>query len=425
MRGNDNMNKRKILLLIMALLGCVMVSRWTKQVQAIDADITAIPRPITEMYDQRENSYVMYTETFSGYDLHNRSKDKFLKEYNYENVWKVEQDALGKEAIGGNLSNIVYSTKGNEYIYTTNLGFYGGDDPGDEGNYIIYRYKDNKWEVFVSHPIESLSREGYFIYERYIWNLTYYKGYIYYILVDNFDPSLGGAEDYYLYRASEQTGNVEKLGNCYSKFYIYNNKIYYMTQNFQYDAIRVFWEMNLDGSDKKIAHYQKRDAYNQSGDNYAVGGGSLYWIDENDNIRAINLKTKKEKIYAINFNRYVIGLHYESGKLYIENPISVYQLNLKSGDLKEFTEYTKDSAWVYKGCLYYIEHKNISEDETDKVHYYCRKRDLISEEIITWYETDDYDFSIYLEVLENNILIRKRYEYFMFDINEIGTIKLE
>ena len=49
------MNKRKILLLIIALLGGIMISCGTKPDHVIDPDITAIPSPVTKWYDQKEN----------------------------------------------------------------------------------------------------------------------------------------------------------------------------------------------------------------------------------------------------------------------------------------------------------------------------------------------------------------------------------
>lgn len=122
------MNKRKILLLIIAFLGRIMISCGTKQDHTINPNITAIPSPVTEIYDQKEtvtedhseedtgieeedsltepemseafeknenNPYAMYTETFSGgylYDIYEANKgseadgDWFMEEsekFNY------------------------------------------------------------------------------------------------------------------------------------------------------------------------------------------------------------------------------------------------------------------------------------------------------------------------------------------------------
>ncbi len=104
------MYKRTILLLIIALLGGIMISCGTKPDHVIDPNITAIPSPVTELYDQKEtvtedhseedtgieeadsltepemseafeknenNPYAMYTETFSGgylYDIYEANK---------------------------------------------------------------------------------------------------------------------------------------------------------------------------------------------------------------------------------------------------------------------------------------------------------------------------------------------------------------
>lgn len=124
--------------MIIALLGGIMISCGTKLDPAKDPNITAIPSPVTEMYDQKEtvtedhsdedtkieeedsltepeiseafeknenNPYAMYTETFSGgylYDIYEANKgscadgDWFMEE-SKKFVYHEKYDPLNNE----------------------------------------------------------------------------------------------------------------------------------------------------------------------------------------------------------------------------------------------------------------------------------------------------------------------------------------
>lgn len=87
MKGKDNMNKRKILLLIIVLLGCAMVFCWTKQVLAIDADITAIPRLAMEI-NGRNASETAYQEFLNGKrEIFIEEEDAVLLEYTFTDTY--------------------------------------------------------------------------------------------------------------------------------------------------------------------------------------------------------------------------------------------------------------------------------------------------------------------------------------------------
>lgn len=87
MKGKYNMNKRKILLLIFVLLGCAMVFCWTKQVQAIDADITAIPKPAMEI-NGRNASEAAYQEFLNGKrEIFIEEEDAALLEYTFTDTY--------------------------------------------------------------------------------------------------------------------------------------------------------------------------------------------------------------------------------------------------------------------------------------------------------------------------------------------------
>lgn len=94
------------------------------------------------------------------------------------------------------------------------MAFYG-EGQEDNNHSTIYRFdkSKNQWEIVVSHAMpqeEFLCEDSVIIYDRYVWDLTYHKGFVYYILVNDQTPGEGLGKDYYFYRVSEQNGQVEK-----------------------------------------------------------------------------------------------------------------------------------------------------------------------------------------------------------------------
>ncbi len=247
------------------------------------------------------------------------------KEGTEDNGWKVELDLFENRVLGSNLFYNGWCAEGNGYIYTLNMAFYG-EEQEDNDHDTIYRFdkSKNQWEIVASYampPEEHLYDEsGEIISDRYVRDLTYYRGYVYYILVNDYAPGEGLGKEYYFYRASEQNGKVEKIGEGFDRFHIYNNKIYYKTYNHS-DQKSYFCKMDINGTNQEIVG----DSLSWvNGENFTVGGGSLYWVDENNSIRAMNLETKKEKIFAVNLNR-ISSIYYENGNLYIDAAF-IYQL---------------------------------------------------------------------------------------------------
>ena len=323
--------------------------------------------------------------------------------------WEIELDAPEDEVIGSNLNNVGHSTEGNGCVYTTNRKYYGIGQGNN--NMTIYRLKEKQWEVFVSYPEPSLSGlldgKGGVIYDRYIWDLTYYKGYVYYILVDDYMPDEGLGKVYNLCRASEQSGQEEKLGECFGKFYIYNDRIYYMTQNAQEDK-RFFWEMTLDGSYTKLIHCQSPGHCGREGRDFAVGGGSLYWAEYKNGIRAINLETKKEKFFAFNLNCDREGIYYANGNLYFESGTFACELNLSTGDIRKLVDIRRNTTWIYNRYLYYV----VDMMDENCYNFYFWRRDLLTDEVIKWHEIEIprsnnlYVSGIHLESTGNYISVK-------------------
>lgn len=147
------------------------------------------------------------------------------KEGTEDNGWKVELDLFENCVLGSNLFYNGWCTEGNGYIYTTNMAFYG-ETQEDDSISTIYRFdkSKNQWEIVVSYAMpqeEHLYDEsGGIINDRYVWDLTYYRGYVYYILVNDYAPGEGIGKEYYFYRASERNGKVEKIGEGFDKFHI-------------------------------------------------------------------------------------------------------------------------------------------------------------------------------------------------------------
>lgn len=410
-RNMERMRRKKIVGIIVSALLLIAVIFF------------AIPAQYSIEDNQVRNCSINRIEKISG---------KNAKEGTEDNGWKVESDISGDSTLGNNLVFSGWCTEGNEYIYTTNMAFYGMEQE-DNSLSTIYRFDKNQWEIFVSYAMprggDMCDENGGVIYDRYVLDLTYYKGYVYYILVNDYAPGEGFGEEYYFYRVSEQNGKVEKIGEGFESFYIYNNKIYYMTQNYS-NKIRFFCEMDIDGTNQKIIG---GSLYWVKGSNFTVGGGSLYCADENNSIRAINLKTKKEKIFTVNID-HIDGIYYENGNLYIDGTY-IYQLNLNSGDIKKIVETRRDTAWIHNGYLYYVD---------DDYRSYCFwRRDLLTDEVIKWHEilipqnTNIYVSHVHLEAAGNNILVqvetkylsendyeyRYEYSYFMKNLDEIDSIE--
>lgn len=367
-----------------------------------------------------------------------------------ESVWQEKED--DETAIGYNVKSSALSAEGGGIVYSADKGMYGDKPSGKEDCADIYRLKGRKWDLFVSH---SLVEEEPWWVKISVCNLTYYNGYLYYILLRDYDMSSSSGKDYTICRVSEQNGMIEELAKCNGNFFIYQDTIYY-------DDImkkgRRYFRMKPDGKDKELLYFDDGTEYFQF--TYAVGGDSLYLWSEGK-IAAVHIVNDKKKIIKY-FDVSVeseCSIFYEDGKLYlfdIQNPI-VYQMDVSTGEVNKVLEIFPDykcknpldyqymrlseyqrrqyfvdffdyHAWIDKGCLYYINWERMEEGD----NYEFKVMDLSTGKNITWdsvYVESESVLStpIHLEVTGERVIIRLsiegenevyKHRYFVKEISE-------
>ncbi len=338
-----------------------------------------------------------------------------------EDEWQVEQN--DESALGSNLFQGSSIIEGNGCIYTTDIGVVNDKElTGDEDGYSIYRLKEGKWELFISH---SEMKEDWY-YETSVYNLAYLDGYIYYILLRDAAPGEGGiGKDYSIFRASEQDGVVEKLAKSYMNFYIYKGEIYYKTL---IDGIRCYFKMKPDGSDKEMIYFDKPGSFTDL--DYAVSGNCLY-VKNEDKILGINLETGKRRRFKTTVE-YMDGMFYEDGKLYILDyrDSTVYKLDVKTGDETKIIEGDTclKCIWIHAGYAYYVE----EEKEAEELCYSLKVLDLTTNEALSWefITLEMQPYGIGIETVGNRVIISflmksinenniYEYRYFEKEINQI------
>ena len=184
-----------------------------------------------------------------------------------------------------------FSAEGNGCLYSTDEGICDGEVPETEnsGPHIysyhgnIYRQKDGEgeWELFAANPA---SAEDWWDTEISVYNLICYGGYLYYILVNDYDPYSGAGQIYIICRIPEQGGAIEKMAFCKGNFYIDQGKIYY--DNYQY-GMKQYCRMNSDGSGQELLYFDNNEDYRQF--SYLVRDGHLT-IKEGDRALEINVE---------------------------------------------------------------------------------------------------------------------------------------
>lgn len=368
-----------------------------------------------------------------------------------EAAWQVQED--DQRAIGYNVRNYALSAEGDGCIYSTDMGMYGGKSPGEEDCADIYRLKEGRWELFVSHP--AVEEDPWWV-ETLAYNLTYYNGYIYYILLRDYDPGSGAGNDYSICRVSEQNGMIEELAKCNGNFFIYRDEIYY--DNIMKSGRRYF-RMKPDGNDKELLYFDDGTDYFQF--TYTVGGDCLYLWSEGK-IVAVHIVNDKQKILTY-FDVPVeseCSMFYEDGKLYlfdIQYPL-IYQMDVRTGEVNKvleilpdyqcknpldyqymrlsdyqrrqyFVDFFNGHVWIDKGCLYYINWERMEEGD----NYEFKVMDLSTGKNITWdsvYVESESVLStpIHLEVTGEHVIIRLsiedenevyKHRYFVKEISEI------
>lgn len=386
-------------------------------------------------YIEKEIREIMYKGNKKGTGKPDEGKEEdgerriVIQKGMQEAIWQVQEE--DETAIGYNVRSYALSAEGDGCIYSTDMGMYGGKSPEEEGGADIYRLKEGRWELFVSHPA---AEEDPWWVETSVYNLTYYNGCLYYILLRDYDPGSGAGNDYSICRIAEQNGVIEELAKCNGNFFIYQDEIYY-------DDIgkkgRRYFKMKPDGKDKELLYFDDGTEYHQF--TYAVGGDCLYLWSEGK-IAAVHIVNDKQKILTY-FDVPVeseCSIFYEDGKLYlfdIQYPI-VYQMDVRTGEVNKVLEILPDyqcknpldyqymrlsdyqrrqyfavffncHVWVDKGYLYYINWERMEEGDA----YEFKVMNLSTGEITTWdsvYVKNESVLStpIHLEVTGDCVMVR-------------------
>ena len=283
--------------------------------------------------------------------------------------WVVEEDTQGG-AMGINLSITgQYLLEAEGCLFATGNGLdvgaalYGGGNVETGEPYNIYRLGNRGWEVVVSHPPKSVNDER--ITVHYDWdvtvvsNLVYYDGFLYYSLMYDDRPDVGGEKLQYIYRVPVQGGEPEELALAYDPFCIYGGKIYYVEpERGSGDREDIYWEMEPDGIGRREVYRKKADPDHRL---FTAGGGCLYVEDEGNRITGVNLENGGKKSYGLQGMR-VDGFYYENGYLYIQTnnyPTGekIFRMDVVSGE-KEYLAEGFYWAYVENGYLYYVWNDN-------------------------------------------------------------------
>ena len=298
--------------------------------------------------------------------------------------WVVEEDTQGS-AMGINLSTMGRSLLEAEgCLFATGYGLeagaalYGGGNVEAGEPYNIYRLGNRGWEVVVSHPPESVNDERITVHYdsdvTVVSNLVYYDGFLYYNLMYDDRPDVGGEKLQYIYRLPVQGGEPEELAPAYDPFCIYGGKIYYVEPE-QGSGGRedVYWEMEPDGTGRREVYRKKADPhqrlftagggclYVEDDENRTAEGGCLYVDDDGKWITGVNLETGVLKSYCMS-GMHMDGLYYEKGYLYIQTnnyPTGekIFRMDVVSGE-KEYLAEGFYWAYVENGYLYYVWNDN-------------------------------------------------------------------
>jgi len=355
--------------------------------------------------------------------------------------WIIESDAPGS-VLGDNFyepldyqhqGNMI--TGGNGCIYATDMGLYGGTPEYVRVAYNIYRLKDGEWELFVSHDASVDKRIGakHRSDRVDIGNLIYYDGYLYYRVLKDCAPGEGTCTDddklAYIYRVPEQGGEPEELTSCDNLFYIYHEKIYYRTWNYNADTVS-YWEMDPDGGNGKLIYEGKLgEDCPMPRKRFAVGGGCLFLKKgDSGDILAINLESGNRKVYIlpdISLN----GIYFDGGYIYgytvwSEGKIRMYRIDAVSGEEEQILYGQAKCAWIKDGYLYYVESEN-TEEGTLRCTF--NRMDLDTKEKISGslFEENMENASFRMDIVGDNAVIKvygyDEYKiiYLMGDINNL------
>ncbi len=282
--------------------------------------------------------------------------------------WTVEEDGA-EISMGRNItSHGSILERGEDYVFAAGgkglragMELYGGPDVPGKEDYSIYRLKDNRWELFASHPPESVNNKEItrhnFHDETSVSNLVCHDGFLYYSLLYDNAPGEGSDEEKYIYRIPEQGGEPEELALAYDTFYIYRGKIYYRTLEERKGGRcwkSAYWEMEPDGTGKRLVCRAENDLHDVG--MFTVGGGCLY-VKHGNKLMGVNLGNGNRKYFL--FKKNADRIYYEDGFLYMHTDgASISRMNVITGET-EGVSGKACKAYLGAGLLCFIQKETL------------------------------------------------------------------
>lgn len=350
-----------------------------------------------------------------------------IKQKLAQQKWVVTEDIQG--SMGPNLSRagrFLLEEGGSLFVAGLYLdaavAVYGGEDVPEKETYNIYCLKDGIWEVFASHPPESTGNgiiERHNNYdETFIQNMVYHDGFLYYDVLYDDDPSIGGDKMMFIYRIPVQGGKAEELALSYERFSFYNGKIYYAgAEKVRWSQEDVFWEMEPDGTGRREIYRRNENmSYKRL---FTVGGGCLY-VEDKKGMTVVNLETGDRKHYKAAWEN-MKYLYYQAGCLYFLADYgmtsSIYRMNIISCKTEKLAE-SVDAAWLEGGYLYYIWYDSVGEKLNLSV------LDLETKQSFTEELEEPVISTPYLQTVGNDILVNMqvydeyKYKEYLFEVEK-------
>ncbi len=351
-----------------------------------------------------------------------------------QKIWPVTADEQGSLR-GYNVSTLgKMIEKGRDGIYAAGFGLF----PDEQCDYNLYRLEGEEWELFASHPPESVEDDTLMkLYhdETLVSNLISYNGFLYYSVMYDDAPGEGGVKREYIYRINEQGGKPEQLACSFGIFYIYNDRIYYRTLDETtvnkpaQDRYFYICEMGMDGENKRKIYRGRDNADLERGRTFALGGGCLYMVcgERIKSVIGINLKTGDRKYFYVGRD-YISRFCYEDGFLYMcagdiiePRKDSIYRMDVMSGR-KELVARNINDAWLENGFLYCITVEEEKERNICRLNIYDLGRNMSASVMLD--EREDEILPIHLEVLGDELLVELnifRQESYSYSYIGLGT----
>ena len=326
--------------------------------------------------------------------------------------WTVEEDGA-EISMGRNItSHGSILERGEDYVFAAGgkglragMELYGGPDVPGKEDYSIYRLKDNRWELFASHPPESVNNKEItrhnFHDETSVSNLVCHDGFLYYSLLYDNAPGEGSDEEKYIYRIPEQGGEPEELALAYDTFYIYRGKIYYRTLEERKGGRcwkSAYWEMEPDGTGKRLVCRAENDLHDVG--MFTVGGGCLY-VKHGNKLMGVNLGNGNRKYFL--FKKNADRIYYGGGFLYMYGyGTGISRMNVLTGETELVAGNVAD-AHLEAGYLCIVQEEILPGE----VEYCLNVIDLKTGECVSerFWKTGEKSGIAYLGVTDDWIIV--------------------